>query len=156
MDLTGHPAPFPQLEILHLFPGLTAALSRCASVLPTWSLRKRSHHRHRRERNRSHNKPPPPNLAVFPRVCVLIASPRPTPSMPTKTMVRTPILHRPHRSRRCCEAATGASARFNSGELPLAPPRASRRQPPSATTRSEPPIPNWTVEIRRSHTLSFH
>jgi hypothetical protein len=68
MDLTGHPAPFPQLEILHLFPGLTAALSRCASVLPTWSLRKRSHHRHRRERNRSWRSttsPLPPSSLSF-------------------------------------------------------------------------------------------
>jgi hypothetical protein len=68
MDLTGHPAHFPQLEILRPFPALAASPSRYASVSPAWSMRKRSRHRCRRERNqsrRSNTSPHPPQPCHF-------------------------------------------------------------------------------------------
>jgi hypothetical protein len=150
MDLTGHPTHFPQLEIMCPFPALAASPSRYASVSPSWSMRKRSHHCRRRESNRSrrsNTSPHPPDLVVFPRVRFIIASPRPTLAMPVKIIVRTPILHRQRRSRSHPGGATGSSRRLNSGETPMETPHTLRRPLPSATTRSQPPVPNWMVEI---------
>jgi hypothetical protein len=93
MDLTGHPTHFPQLEIMCPFPALAASPSRYASVSPSWSMRKRSHHCRRRESNRSrrsNTSPHPPDLVVFPHVRFIIASPRPTLAMPVKIIVRPP------------------------------------------------------------------
>jgi hypothetical protein len=95
-----------------------------------------------------HHKPRPlPDLTVFPRVHLLIASSRSTPSTPAKTVVRTPVLRRPCRSRPHREGATGESAWLNSGEPPLVPPHALRWLPLSAAAQSEPPIPDWMMEI---------
>jgi hypothetical protein len=130
MDPGSHPAPFPQLKILRPFQALTASLSRCASVSPAWSLKKRSRHHHHRERNRSRRSTTsPPYLTVFPHVCLLVTSLRPTPPTPVKTVVRTPIPRRPRRSTPRHEGATGVSARLNFGKPPLASPCAFHQPP---------------------------
>jgi hypothetical protein len=152
MDLTDHPAHFPQLEIMCPFPALVTSPSRYASVSPAWSMRKRSRYRCRRESNQSQRsntgpQPPLPDLAIFPRVRFIITSPRPTLATPVKIVVRTHVLHRQRRSRPHHEGATGASHRLNSGEPPLETPHMLRWPPSSATTRSQPPVPDWMVEI---------
>jgi hypothetical protein len=92
MDLTSHPAPFPPLKILRRFLALIASPSHCASVKPTWSLRKRSCHRAIGRGTEAREAPrAPSDLTIFPRVCHLLASPRLTPPTPVKTVVRTPL-----------------------------------------------------------------
>jgi hypothetical protein len=144
MDLTSHPAPFPPLKILRRFLALIASPSHCASVKPTWSLRKRCCHRAIGRGTEAREAPrAPSDLTIFPRVCHLLASPRLTPPTPVKTVVRTPppVLRRscrrgPHR-----EGATGASSRLNSGE-----PQRAMHRPLLLDPSRLSPIGWWRLE----------
>jgi hypothetical protein len=83
--------------------------------------------------------------ARVPWVCLLISSSHPPSPTPARTSVRIPVLRRSRRWRPHGKWATEASARLNSVNLTLAPPRVTHRLPPSVVAPSRSFVHGWTV-----------